>query len=100
MKTLEKKVGAFSIENEDDVASYFKLGELISGLSKELTSWLVKPQYLVPFLQPGRLVSIKHGDKDFGWGAVINFKKQVGTQQNRIFFLPHGRSSRTQCQGR
>ena len=100
MKTLEKKVGAFSIENEDDVASYFKLGELISGLSKELTSWLVKPQYLVPFLQPGRLVSIKHGDKDFGWGAVINFKKQVGTQQNRIFFLPHGRPSRTQCQGR
>jgi len=77
VKTLEKKVGAFSIENEDDVASYFKLGELISGLSKELTSWLVKPQYLVPFLQPGRLVSIKHGDKDFGWGAVINFKKQT-----------------------
>ena len=66
-----------SIENEDEVASYYKLGELISGLSRELTSWLVKPQYLVPFLQPGRLVSVKHGDKDFGWGAVINFKKQT-----------------------
>ena len=75
VRTLEKKVGQFSIENEDEVASYYKLGELISGLSKELTSWLVKPQYLVPFLQPGRLVSVKHGDKDFGWGAVINFKK-------------------------
>jgi len=75
VRTLETKVGQFSIENEDEVASYYKLGELISGLSKELTSWLVKPQYLVPFLQPGRLVSVKHGDKDFGWGAVINFKK-------------------------
>lgn len=77
MKSLEKKVGQLSIENEDEVSSYYKLGELISGLSRELTSWLVKPQYLVPFLQPGRLVSVRHGDKDFGWGAVINFKKQT-----------------------
>merc|ERR1712029_785884 len=79
VRTLEKKVGQLSIENEDEVASYYKLGELISGLSKEPTSWLVKPQYLVPFLQPGRLVSVRHGDKDFGWGAVINFKKQTPT---------------------
>jgi len=76
VKTLEKKVSALSIEDEAEVASYFRLGEQISSLSKELKSWLVKPQYLVPFLQPGRLVSVKHGEeKDFGWGAVVNFKK-------------------------
>ena len=64
------------IQGEDDVASYFRLGEQISNLSQELKSWLVKPQYLVPFLQAGRLVSVKHADKEFGWGAVVNFKKK------------------------
>jgi hypothetical protein len=38
---------------------------------------LVKPQYLVPFLQPGRLVRVKQADKDFGFGVVINFKKKA-----------------------
>ena len=36
---------------------------------------LVKPQYLVPFLQPGRLVRVKQGEKDFGLGVIISFKK-------------------------
>lgn len=36
----------------------------------------VKPQYIVPFLQPGRLVRVRSGDQDFGWGAIINMKRQ------------------------
>ncbi len=64
------------VENESDVAAYFRLREQLSLLGEEFHSWLVKPQYIVPFLQPGRLVNIKHGDKDFGYGAVVNFKKK------------------------
>ena len=36
---------------------------------------------LVPFLQPGRLVSIKHGDKDFGFGSVVSFKKKSAKEK-------------------
>ena len=36
---------------------------------------------LVPFLQPGRLVSIKHGDKDFGFGSVVSFKKKTAKEK-------------------
>ena len=31
------------------------------------------PNYCLQFMQPGRLVKIKHKDHDFGWGAVVNF---------------------------
>ncbi|TRY74562.1 hypothetical protein TCAL_00692 [Tigriopus californicus] len=77
MKSLESDVKAHNIENEDEVASYFRLREQLTNLSQEFQSWLTKPQYVVPFMQPGRLVSVKFKDKDFGFGVVVNFKKQA-----------------------
>ena len=41
-------------------------------------SW-TKAQYIAPFLQPGRLVRIKSGDQEFGWGAIVNMKRQKPT---------------------
>ena len=75
-KELEQKVASISLEDEKEVMGYYNLREQLSNLSKQFQSWLVKPQYLVPFLQPGRLVSVKHGDKDFDFGVVISFKKK------------------------
>ena len=75
MRELDMKVDETKIANEDEVSSYYRLREQLSDLSKQFHSYLVKPQYIIPFIQPGRLVSIKHGEKDFGYGAVVNFKK-------------------------
>ena len=77
MKELETQVATTKIENEDEVASYFQLREQLSNLSKEFHSWLVRPQYLIPFVQAGRLVSVKYHDKDFGWAVVVSFKKNA-----------------------
>jgi len=41
---------------------------------KEDTSKIIsKPEYLVPFLAPGRLIKIRN----WGWGAVVNFSKKT-----------------------
>ncbi len=77
MKELEDRVSSTSVENEEEVASYYRLREQLALLGKEFHSWLVRPTYLIPFIQSGRLVSVKHRDKDFGWGAVVNFKKNA-----------------------
>lgn len=77
VKDLENNVGQISIKDESDVMSYYRLREQLSNLAEDLHAWLVKPQYLVPFLQPGRLVRVKQGEKDFGHGAVVNFKKKA-----------------------
>ena len=76
VKELEEKSASFQIHDEAEVTSYFRLREQLSNLSSQFQSWLVKPMYLVPFLQAGRLVSVKHGEKDFGYGSVVSFKKK------------------------
>ena len=55
-KDLESKVAGISIEDEKEVMGYYNLRQQLTNLSKQFQTYLVKPQYLVPFLQPGRLV--------------------------------------------
>jgi ATP-dependent RNA helicase DOB1 len=38
---------------------------------------ITHPTYALPFLNAGRLVEIKDGDKDFGWGVVIAYNKVI-----------------------
>ena len=49
---------AFEIQDESEVMSYYRLREQLSNLSQEFQSWLVKPQYLVPFLQAGNFFKL------------------------------------------
>ena len=76
VKTLEEKVSGMRVPMEDEVSSYSRLRSQLTGLGKEFHAWLTKAQYIVPFLQPGRLVRIKSGDQEFGWGAIVNMKRQ------------------------
>ena len=82
VKSLEESVALCTIEDEAEVASYYRLRDQLQNLGIEFHSWLVKPQYLVPFLQPGRLVSVKHGEKDFGYGAIVNWKKRTPKEKD------------------
>jgi len=76
VKKLEEKVSGMKVELEDEVSSYSRLRDQLTSLGKEFHSWLTKAQYIAPFLQPGRLVRIKSGDQEFGWGAIVNMKRQ------------------------
>jgi len=76
VKKLEEKVSGIKVELEDEVSSYSRLRDQLTSLGKEFHSWLTKAQYIAPFLQPGRLVRIKSGDQEFGWGAIVNMKRQ------------------------
>jgi len=58
LKSLEASHNAIEIANEDQVASYYKIRQQLDNLGKQLLSYIQKPQYLLPFLQPGRLVKV------------------------------------------
>merc|ERR1711892_1548 len=60
----------------EEVNSYARLRDQLTTLGQEFHTWLTKPQYIVPFLQPGRLVRVNSGDQEFGWGALVNMKRQ------------------------
>jgi ATP-dependent RNA helicase DOB1 len=77
LKDLEASYTAIEISNEDQVSSYYKIRQQLDNLGREMLAYIQKPQYLLPFLQPGRLVKVVNGDDDFGWGVVVNFQKKA-----------------------
>jgi ATP-dependent RNA helicase DOB1 len=65
------------IPNEPTTSDYFGLRKQLDDLSKDFREIISHPNYSLPFLQPGRLVRIKHGDVDFGWGCVVSYQKRM-----------------------
>lgn len=58
LKSLELNYKSLSMEREEQVVSYYRIRQQLDGLSKDLLSFIQKPQYILPFLQPGRLVKV------------------------------------------
>ncbi|KAJ8305287.1 hypothetical protein KUTeg_015832 [Tegillarca granosa] len=77
LKKTEEKYNSLRVQNEDQVASYYKLRQQLDNLGKELLSYIHKPQYLLPFLQPGRLLKVKNKEDDFGWCVLVNLQKKA-----------------------
>uniref|UniRef100_A0A1Z5KUJ9 Superkiller viralicidic activity 2-like 2 n=1 Tax=Ornithodoros moubata TaxID=6938 RepID=A0A1Z5KUJ9_ORNMO len=76
LRKLQTQHDSIALPNESEVASYYKIRQQLASLTKELQGFLSKPQYCVPFLQPGRMVKIDNGMYDFGWGIVISYQKK------------------------
>lgn len=82
LQRLQSELDSFQIPNETEVAAYYKVRQQLASLSSELQAFLTKPQYCVPYLQPGRMVYVHNGTDDFGWGVIITYtkKKVVGVR--------------------
>ncbi|XP_064625845.1 exosome RNA helicase MTR4-like [Lineus longissimus] len=77
VKKLENDYNSVVIPNEEQVSTYYKIRQQLDNLAKELMGYLTKPQYVLPFLQPGRLIKVVNGEDDFDWGIVVNFQKKA-----------------------
>lgn len=58
MKSKKEKVDSFKIKQESKIASYYKLRQKLDALGKEFRQYITRPEYLAPFLQPGRLAKV------------------------------------------
>lgn len=76
LKDAEERYSNFQVEDEVSVSTFDLTKEKLEDNLKRMLCFIQKPQYLLPFLCPGRLVKIVNEDTDFGWGVVINFKKK------------------------
>ncbi|KAJ8973625.1 hypothetical protein NQ317_015326, partial [Molorchus minor] len=70
-----EKYNSLDIKSEDQIASYYKIRRELDSLGVQFGSYLTKSEYLIPFLQPGRLLKIKTQTAEYDWGAVVNFRK-------------------------
>lgn len=70
---LEQKKAEMVIDQEPDIKEYYNLRQQLDEYGKAMKAKITDPQYLLKYLQGGRLVRVKYKDYDFGWGAVVNF---------------------------
>ncbi|MCJ1386484.1 ATP-dependent RNA helicase mtr4 [Xylographa soralifera] len=70
---LEIQRSTMEIADESTIRDYYELRQQLSTYTKDMRDVINHPNYCLQFMQPGRLVRIKHMDYDFGWGAVTNF---------------------------
>lgn len=77
MKKLEEQYQDIRVPDEVKVMGYYKIKELIESMGRELQKIITKPIYIVPFLQPGRLIKVKHQEMNFDWGIVVSFEKKI-----------------------
>ncbi|VDQ15621.1 unnamed protein product [Trichobilharzia regenti] len=47
-----------AVEDEESVESYHQIKSCLNDLVSQQWQYIRRPQYIVPFLQPGRLVQV------------------------------------------
>lgn len=75
LKAAEVERDSITIEGEDDIAEYYELRDQLQQLESDFKSVITHPTYVLPFLQPGRMVEVRDGDRDFGWAVVVAYNK-------------------------
>ena len=65
LKQCEQQYETLRIENEDDVARYYKLKRKLEIVQEQMSTMMNEPKYLLPFLQPGRLVTVGDYEEKF-----------------------------------
>ncbi|KAL3691924.1 hypothetical protein R1sor_005575 [Riccia sorocarpa] len=87
-KELEDERNSLVIEGEEEVKGYFGLLEQWRELKRSIRNIVFSPRFVLPFLQPGRLVRVlgpedEEDDEEIStsmtikgyWGVVVNFEK-------------------------
>lgn len=73
---LEKEASLLDASGQAEVAEYHKIRLDIAQLEKMMMSEITRPERILFFLLPGRLVKIRDGGTDWGWGVVVNVLKK------------------------
>jgi ATP-dependent RNA helicase DOB1 len=71
------------IPDEEIIKDYHTLRQQLNTYTQNMREVINHPNYCLQFLQPGRLVRIKDKDVDFGWGAVVQFKKRAANKNDK-----------------
>ncbi|RGB27606.1 dead-box family helicase [Rhizophagus diaphanus] len=69
---LDEAYASFEIPNEEIIEEYYNIRKLLDTYAHDMRRVISHPIHSLQWLKPGRLVSIKHADMDFGWGMVLS----------------------------
>ncbi|PCH38886.1 antiviral helicase [Wolfiporia cocos MD-104 SS10] len=73
----EERKQSMVVPEEELVAEYYEYRQQLDQMSSDFKDVITHPTYSLPYLQPGRLVKVKHQKLDFGWGVIANYQKRL-----------------------
>ncbi|KAG0627922.1 hypothetical protein M758_2G238400 [Ceratodon purpureus] len=77
IKTLEAEAAKIDSAGEASMAEYHSLRIKVAQLEKQMMAEVLRPERVLLFLKPGRLVKIRDGGDEWGWGVVVNVVKKA-----------------------
>ncbi|CAL5873845.1 uncharacterized protein PFLUO_LOCUS8128 [Penicillium psychrofluorescens] len=89
LRELEEKKANMTISDEGTIRDYYELREQLDKYNDDVQIVFSHPKFALSFLQPGRLIHVKHRGLDFGWGAVVNVKERRVPKHSTETFSPH-----------
>ncbi|KAL8127573.1 DExH-box ATP-dependent RNA helicase DExH10 [Apium graveolens] len=81
---LEKEAATLDASGEAQVAEYHNLKLEIGHLEKKMMAEITRPERVLYYLLPGRLVKVREGGTDWGWGVVVNVVKNSSTASGTV----------------
>jgi hypothetical protein len=84
LKDVEAEREAMVIPDEELVAEYHTLRAQLDTLRGDFREIITHPAYALPFLQPGRLITVKFKEHDFGWGVLVNYSKRPPLKESGL----------------
>ncbi|XP_022888748.1 DExH-box ATP-dependent RNA helicase DExH10 [Olea europaea var. sylvestris] len=73
---LEEEAAVLDASGEAEVTEYHKLQLEIAQVEKKMMAEMMRPERVLYFLQSGRLVKVREGGTDWGWGVVVHVVKK------------------------
>lgn len=89
LQELTIEYNKIQVDDELIVKEYYDLKKLLTNYQNDVRQVITHPGHIIPFLQQGRVVKIKIGEFDYGWGMVTSFTKRVNNRNPTQTFTAH-----------
>ncbi|EAL69567.1 DEAD/DEAH box helicase [Dictyostelium discoideum AX4] len=73
---MEQEKKEIIIRDETSVTEYSSIKAQLAKLREAMRDFINQPTYVQPFLTAGRIVRIREGSTDWGYGVILNFSKR------------------------
>lgn len=77
------------VEDEYLVKEYYDLKKQTEVYKDDVRKVMTHPGHILPFLKPGRVIKVKVGQYDYGWGMVASFSKRSNKRNPAQTYTDH-----------
>lgn len=78
-----------SIEDEFHVKEYYDLKKQLELYQEDARRVITHPGHILPFLKPGRVIKVKVGANEYGWGMIASFSKRNNKRNPTQVYTDH-----------